>query len=121
MSALSDSVAARLLVALQKVGVSAQFVVPNAVYSGGEVTETPETHTVVVAGPVDEQRQYSPTGADTRVTGTFYLSAAGITFRPTNGCRLVVVGRTWVVTQSGPISLNGSYVAWSLLCAEIGT
>lgn len=102
-------------------GSTASLVIPTAVYStDGTVSETPTTVSVTIAGPVDEAKRYAATGADTRVTGTFYLSASGLTVAPTTGCRIVYGGRTFSIVACLPYSIQGTLVAYRLDVGEVG-
>lgn len=101
-------------------GVAGTLVYPSAVYNlNGTVTETPVSVPVTVAGPMDESRRYAATGADSRVTGTFYISASDLTTRPTTGHRIVVGTRTWFIVATVSTSCNGLDVIYQCDCGEV--
>lgn len=101
-------------------GGVASLVRVEAVYADGNVTETTEQVSVTVAGPVDESRRYAATGADQQVTGTFYLSADGLTVEPRNGDRIVWNSRTFSVIETMTYSVQGGTIGWRLDVGETG-
>ena len=101
-------------------GATASYVSVEATYADGAVTETTTSVSVTIAGPVDESRRYAATGADQRVTGTFYLPASGLSVSPKNGDRLVSGGRTFSIIALMTYSVSGGTIGYRLDVGEIG-
>lgn len=120
---LATRVLSKVTGAIRKVGRSATLVVPvTSTASNGAVTESSATQlSVMVAGPVDEAKRYAAAGTDTRVTGTFYLPAQGLTLTPTTGCRLTVGSTTWQVIAVGIDTVQATVVSYRLDCGEAVT
>lgn len=101
-------------------GATASVVYQGAAYNlDGSVTKTATTVSVTAAGPINESRRYAATNADTRVTGTFYVSASALTVRPSTGDRITQGGKTWQVIRSSAIVCNGADVVHQLDCGEV--
>ena len=112
----------KTLQALSKVGQTGTLTVPGGSYNvNGTVTESAVSVTVTLGGPVTELKRYSETGADTRVTATFYVSTQGLTVTPSNASRIVVNGRTFTCYSCEPFEVNGTRVAYQLDVGEVGT
>ena len=113
---------AKALQAITKVGQSGTLTVPGGTYNvDGTVTENPVSVAVTLGGPVTEQKRYTETGADTRVTATFYVSTSGLTVTPTIATRIVAGGRTFACYACEPFTINGTTVAYQLDVGEVGT
>ena len=113
---------AKTLHAITKVGASGTLTVPSGTYNvDGTVTEDATSVAVTLGGPVNEQKRPSGTGADYRVTATFYISAEGLTVVPTTSCRLSLGSRTFTCYSCQPYSINGTTVAYELDVGEVGT
>lgn len=120
MTALADSLSARTLAAIERLGASATLTNPNGQYADGVVTESPASVSVTLVGPVDEAKRYAATGADTRVTGTFYLAASGLTSAPSNGWRITFGARTFAILAVVTYELQGTALAYQVDVGEIG-
>lgn len=119
---LAARVKSKTLAAIQKVGQSGTLTIPGATYNtDGSVTESATSVTVTLGGPVTDQKRYAETGADTRVTATFYVSAQGLTVTPTVASRITAGGRTFSCYACEPYTIEGTVVAYQLDCGEVGT
>ena len=119
---LATRLQAKTLAAMERVGQSGTLTVPGATYNvDGTVTESATSVTVTLGGPVTDQKRYAETGADTRVTATFYLSTQGLTVTPTVASRITAGGRTFSCYACEPFSVNGTVVAYQLDVGEVGT
>ena len=108
--------------AITKVGQAGTLTVPGGTYNvNGTVTESPVTVAVTLGGPVTELKRYSETGADTRVTATFYVSTSGLTVTPSTATRIVAGGRTFTCYSCEPYTVNGTRVAYQMDVGEVGT
>jgi len=104
-----------------KFGTLATLRQPANVYStDGTVSGTPVTEAVIVDGPADDSHRYAATGADSRVSATFYLPAKSLTLEPALGFELVVNGRTWVVYDLTANYVQGGVTGYRLDCGEVG-
>ena len=113
---------AKTAAAIKRVGQSGTLTIPGATYNvNGSVSESVTTVAVTLGGPVTEQKRYAETGADTRVTATFYVSADGLTVTPTVAARVVAGGRTFTCYACEPFSITGTVVAYQLDGGEVGT
>lgn len=90
-------------------GVAAVLTVPDAAYetAGGTTAENATTHSIAVVGPVSETKRYADSGTATVVAATFYVAAQGLSIVPTQGHRITVGSRTWVVVQVETYSVQG--------------
>jgi hypothetical protein len=112
---LAARIKAKTLAAITKVGQSGTLTIPGATYNtDGSVTESATSVTVTLGGPVTDQKRYAETGADTRVTATFYVSSDGLS-------RITAGGRTFSCYACEPFTVNGTVVAYQLDCGEVGT
>jgi hypothetical protein len=93
---------------------------PSTYATDGTVTGTPVDVSVTLAGPVEESKRWRDLSTEQTVTGTFYVSAVGLSLTPKLGDRLVVGGRTWQVANLFPLQLQGGTVAFRLDCGEVG-
>ena len=120
MTAIADKLSSKAIAAIAKLGAAGSIVIQNDTYAAGVVSGTPTTVAVTLVGPVDESRRYAATGADTRVTATFYVAADGLTVIPTNADRIVFGSRTYVIVATQPSSIQGVTVAYRFDVGEIG-
>ena len=74
-----------------------------------------------MVGPVEDQKRYAATGADSRITATFYIAAKGLAVTPTTGCRITFDSRTYTVIAASTPSLQGADVAYRLDVGEVGS
>jgi hypothetical protein len=113
---------AKTLAAITKIGQAGTLTVPGGSYNvDGTVTESAVSVAVTLGGPVNEQKLPSDTGADFRVTATFYVSADGLTVVPTTTSRVTAGGRTFSCYSCQPFTVNGTTVAYELEVGEVGT
>jgi hypothetical protein len=119
---LAARIQSKTLAAIEKVGQSGTLTIPGATYNtDGSVTESATSVTVTLGGPVTDQKRYAETGADTRVTATFYVSASGLTVTPTVASRITASGRTFSCYACEPFTVEGTVVAYQMDCGEVGT
>ncbi len=114
MTQLSDKVVLRVLAGLVRLGAAGSIVKQNDTYSAGGVTGTGTTVAVTLVGPLDESKRYAESGADTRVSATFYVSADGLTIEPSNGDHVVFDGVTYAVVTTWPMKVQAVTVAYQL-------
>lgn len=120
MTALTDKLASKTLAAITRFGAAATLIVPNGTYASGVVTEVPTSVSVTLVGPVDEAKRYAATGYSTRVTGTFYIAASGLTVTPSNGHRIEFGTRTFAIVAVVTYELQGVALAYQVDVGEIG-
>jgi hypothetical protein len=121
VTALSDKLAQKAVQIVARFGAAGTLVSVVATYAtGGVVTEVETLVPVILAGPVNEIEQYASSGTDTRFTGTFYISASGLTVVPKNADRVLFGDRTFAVTTVSRLSVHGVAVAYQLDVGEIG-
>ncbi len=119
---LADRMKAKTATAILKMGQSGTLTVPGGSYNvNGTVTESATTVTVTLGGPVTDQKRYAETGADVRVTATFYVSAEDLTVTPTVASRITAGGRTFSCYACEPFSVLGEVVCYQLDVGEVGT
>lgn len=114
MTELSDKVVSRVLAGLDRLGAAGSIVKHNDTYSAGGVTGTSTTVAATLVGPLDESQRYAASGADTRVTATFYVCDDGLTIVPSNGDHVVFDGVTYAVVTTWPMKLQAVTVAYQL-------
>ena len=119
---LADKLKEKTASAILKVGQSGTLTIPGGSYNvDGTVTESATSVTVTLGGPVNEQKIPSGTGADYRVTATFYVSAKDLTVVPSTSSRVTVGSRTFTCYSCQPYTVNGTTVAYELDMGEVGT
>ena len=114
--ASAQQVSLKALSAIQKVGVVATLVDPQATYAtSGMVVEGPVEYAVWSSPLVDESKRW----LDSSITATAYLSAYNLPVRPQPGWRLRHGGRTFVVVAAFPYSYVDTIISWRLDLGEV--
>ena len=115
----AQALSRKALSAIQKTGVLASLVDPNATYStaSGGVTEAPVSSTVWCSPLTDESKRW----LDPSITATVYVSAYQMPVIPRPGFRVVINGRTFAVIAVFPYSMMDTVITWRLDVGEVGT